>query len=95
MQLHLRLFEVDLFDTLVHHTEAIYRVQMCLDLCRANTNAVDFDFSQQLKRSYDQKFGVGIIQLKIVVSHPGTNIRYTTFHGRYCLVLRCYLIKSE
>ena len=61
-----------------------------LDLCRANTNTVDFDFSQLQTRSYDQKFGLGIIQLKVVVSHQGTNIRYTAFHGRYCLVFRCY-----
>ena len=33
-------------------------------------NAVDFDFSQLLTISYDQKFGLGIIQLKVVVSHP-------------------------
>ena len=33
-------------------------------------NAVYFDFSQLVTISYDLKFGLGIIKLKVVFSHP-------------------------
>ena len=41
------------------------------------------------------RVGLGIIQLKVVVSHLSMNIRYTAFHEKYCLVLKCYWIRSE